>query len=179
MVSVEEHLGLVHHLAKKFQRTHEGFYEYEDLVSAGNLGLCKAAIKFNKTLGFKFSTFAGRFIIGEMKQLVMGDKHNYKRKKGKYERVFIASLNERVAEKETKEKIELIEDFTDEFKDVDLKATFDIFGTEEKEILELYFNHGYTQKEIAEVYKTTQISISRKIRRCLNKLKEAMWCWIN
>ena len=43
--------------------------EYEELVSAGYIGLINAATRFDEALGFRFSTFAVPSIIGEMKRI--------------------------------------------------------------------------------------------------------------
>ncbi len=64
--SAEEHLGLVHACAKRFKG--KGI-EYDDLFQAGCLGLVKAAEKFDKSLGNRFSTYAVPVILGEIKKL--------------------------------------------------------------------------------------------------------------
>lgn len=63
---ISENLGLVHSLANKFRN--RGI-EYDDLYSAGCLGLIKAVDGFNGELGFKFSTYAVPVILGEIKRL--------------------------------------------------------------------------------------------------------------
>lgn len=59
-------MGLVYSCAKKLSG--RGI-EYEELVSAGYIGLINAATRFDETLGFRFSTFAVPSIIGEMKRI--------------------------------------------------------------------------------------------------------------
>ena len=63
---IEENLGLVYSCAKKLSG--RGI-EYEELVSAGYIGLINAATRFDEALGFRFSTFAVPSIIGEMKRI--------------------------------------------------------------------------------------------------------------
>lgn len=63
---VEENLGLVHSLAKKFLG--KGV-DYEDIVSAGCIGLIKAIDNFDETKGFKLSTYAVPAILGEIKRI--------------------------------------------------------------------------------------------------------------
>lgn len=65
-ISVEENLGLVHACCKRFKN--RGI-EYEDLFSAGCLGLVKAAKKFDTSRNLQFSTYAVPVILGEIKQL--------------------------------------------------------------------------------------------------------------
>ena len=52
---IEQNLGLVHACANRFRG--RGI-EYEELYSAGCLGLVKAADGFREELGFAFSTYA-------------------------------------------------------------------------------------------------------------------------
>lgn len=62
----EENLGLVHLCANKFKG--RGI-DYEDLYSAGCLGLLKAVKAFDSNRGVKFSTYAVPVILGEIKRL--------------------------------------------------------------------------------------------------------------
>jgi len=59
-------LGLVHSLAHRLKG--RGI-EYEELYSAGCVGLIKAMEGFDESRGFKFSTYAVPVILGEMKRL--------------------------------------------------------------------------------------------------------------
>lgn len=63
---VAANLGLVHSLAHRM--TGRGI-EYEELYSAGCLGLVKAVEGFDPSRGLKFSTYAVPVILGEMKRL--------------------------------------------------------------------------------------------------------------
>lgn len=65
-VSAEENLGLVHLCANRFRN--RGI-EYEELYSAGCVGLLKAIKVFDETRGVKFSTYAVPVILGEIKRL--------------------------------------------------------------------------------------------------------------
>ncbi len=62
----EEHLGLVHHCANRFRG--RGI-EYDELYSAGCLGLMKAVNGFDPERGVQFSTYAVPVILGELKRL--------------------------------------------------------------------------------------------------------------
>lgn len=63
---IAENLGLVHACANRFRN--RGL-EYDDLFSAGCIGLCKAADGFDENLGFAFSTYAVPAILGEIRRL--------------------------------------------------------------------------------------------------------------
>lgn len=62
----EENLGLVHLCANKFRG--RGI-EYDDLYSAGCIGLLKAVKAFDTERGVKFSTYAVPVILGEIKRM--------------------------------------------------------------------------------------------------------------
>lgn len=62
----EENLGLVHLCANRFRG--RGI-EYDDLYSAGCIGLLKAVRAFDCGRGVKFSTYAVPVILGEIKRL--------------------------------------------------------------------------------------------------------------
>lgn len=63
---IEQNLGLVHLCANRFRG--KGI-EYEDMYSAGCIGLLKAAKAFDESRGVKFSTYAVPVILGEIKRL--------------------------------------------------------------------------------------------------------------
>lgn len=63
---IEENMGLVHLCANRFRN--RGI-EYDDLCSAGSIGLIKAADAFDTERGVKFSTYAVPVILGEIKRL--------------------------------------------------------------------------------------------------------------
>jgi RNA polymerase sigma-B factor len=62
---VAEHLGLVNALARRFAHRGEPL---DDLVQAGSIGLINALERFDPDLGFEFSAYAAKTIIGEMKR---------------------------------------------------------------------------------------------------------------
>lgn len=63
---IEENLRLVHACAHRF--TGKGI-EYDDLYSAGCVGLVKAVDRFDERKGYRLSTYAVPVILGEIKQL--------------------------------------------------------------------------------------------------------------
>ena len=63
---IENNLGLVHSCAGRFKG--RGI-EYDDLYSAGCMGLVKAYDGFDEERGVCFSTYAVPVILGEMKKL--------------------------------------------------------------------------------------------------------------
>ena len=64
--AAEDNLGLVHLCANRFRG--RGI-DYDDLYSAGCIGLLKAVKAFDADRGVKFSTYAVPVILGEIKRL--------------------------------------------------------------------------------------------------------------
>lgn len=63
---ITEHFALVHSIAARFK---DRGIEYDELFSAGCVGLVKAGNNFDPSRGLKFSTYAVPVIMGEIKQL--------------------------------------------------------------------------------------------------------------
>jgi len=62
---IAAHLGLAHQLARRFANRGEA---HDDLVQVASLALVKAVDRFDPEHGVKFSTFAVKCIVGELKR---------------------------------------------------------------------------------------------------------------
>ncbi len=62
---IEENLGLARHLATLFEHRGES---REDLLQVASMALVLAADRFDSSLGYPFSAFAARTIMGELKR---------------------------------------------------------------------------------------------------------------
>src|SRR5947209_3953238 len=60
----QRYLGLVIHIARKFQNRLPSSVDFDDLVGAGNLGLVEAARRFDPAKGASFGAFAKHRIRG-------------------------------------------------------------------------------------------------------------------
>jgi RNA polymerase sigma factor FliA len=63
---VTQHLGLVHHVARQLASRLSTEADFDELVSAGSVGLLQAAESFEAARGLSFSTFAVPRIRGAM-----------------------------------------------------------------------------------------------------------------
>lgn len=61
---LNEHLGLVHHVARQMSRTLAADVDFDELVSSGTMGLMSALESFDLSRGLAFSTFAAPRIRG-------------------------------------------------------------------------------------------------------------------
>ena len=67
---VEQNIGLVKNLAMKYA---SGYYEPEDLMQVGFVGLVKAIDRFDTAFDVMFSTYAVSMILGEIKRFLRDD----------------------------------------------------------------------------------------------------------
>jgi RNA polymerase sigma factor FliA len=61
---LNDHLGLVHHVARQLSKTLAADVDFDELVSCGVIGLMNALEAFDTTRGLAFSTFAAPRIRG-------------------------------------------------------------------------------------------------------------------
>ncbi len=61
---VRRNQNLLHHILKRFAYAHE---PYEDLLQVANLGLIKAAQRYDPRRGVRFSTYATAIVDGELR----------------------------------------------------------------------------------------------------------------
>ncbi len=67
---MEENMGLVRHIARRFL---DRGTEYEDLVQIGSIGMLKAIRSFSVERGTAFSTYAVPLIVGEIRRHLRDD----------------------------------------------------------------------------------------------------------
>ena len=63
---LQEHLGLVHHVARQMSKTLAADVDFDELVSSGSVGLMNALEAFDASRGLAFSTFAAPRIRGSI-----------------------------------------------------------------------------------------------------------------
>jgi RNA polymerase nonessential primary-like sigma factor len=73
---IECNLRLVVKFAKQFARRDIGTLNLLDLVEEGNIGLIKAAKKFDPQLGYRFSTYAAFWIKDSIQMAIMNQRDN-------------------------------------------------------------------------------------------------------
>lgn len=205
---IENNLGLVRSCAKKF--IGRGI-EYEELVSAGTLGLIKAADRFDEQLGYRFSTYAVPVILGEMKMLfreggalkVSRSLKDLSQKAKKISEAYqkehgapiaVSLLAERLGVDTYKAAqamtvsspplslsssdgeggtIDVPVPFGEEpiLERLALSQALEMLSDEEQQLVRLrYFEH-HTQSKVALLLSTTQVQISRKEKKVLQKLR--------
>lgn len=81
---VEKNQGLVRSRASYFYKSHGNDLELEDLVQSGMLGMIRAADKFDASLGYKFTTYAYKWIDKAIRKAINQEGHTIRIPAGKY-----------------------------------------------------------------------------------------------
>ena len=175
----------------------------EDLFAWGIEGLIKAKLKFKKQTKVKFTTYAYYRIKGEIfdgirKEWKHKDPYAYEMKKqaikAKLEGLLDQELNEgKIKDEQGQMGIVrtlglshiLLNSFSNLIGQPDNNETYndtyqvlndkiETLKENEKKLVELFYNQGYKQKEIAKMLDMTESRVSRMHQRVLDKLKTYM-----
>lgn len=207
-IVIEEHLGLVHAFARRFMGRG---VDYDDLYSAGCVGLVKAAKSYDVSRNTAFSTYAVPVITGEMKRLFRDDgtvkvsrrlKEIYMkamRAKESFEAEYLREptlcelsslLNipeeelslalsagspvlSLTTEGERENEFDLpVISFEDELiSRISLKKALSTLSKDDLSLINLRFYRGFTQQKTAEILGMTQVQVSRRERKIMEKLR--------
>ncbi|MEE1282264.1 MAG: sigma-70 family RNA polymerase sigma factor [Acutalibacteraceae bacterium] len=209
---IENNLGLVHSCAVRFKG--KGI-EYDDLYSAGCVGLVKAVDNFEVERGLCFSTYAVPVILGEIRRLFRDggtvkvsrglkelsmkinrvikdfqDKNGYEPTVNQLAEIMQLEPNQ-IAEaiNASSQPLSLTYDNDDGEKQIDipiqppeeklteLMALRQIIGEldfVDREIITLRFFKNKTQSETGKILNMSQVQISRKEKKILEKMREKL-----
>ncbi len=207
---IEKNLGLVHSCAGRFRG--RGI-EYDDLYSAGCMGLIKAYDGFDESRGVCFSTYAVPVILGEIKKLFrdggtvkvsrsikeLGLRVNAARER--HLKLCGSELTVGQLAKELGESPEAIalairasmpamsltpegddgderqmdipvaspeEELSDK---ISLQEVLDSLPEQDQRLIRLRFFGNHTQNDTAKLLGTTQVQISRRERKILQRMR--------
>ena len=155
-------------------------YDKEDLYQIGSIGFIKAVKRFNLNLGYKLSTFAVPYIMGEIKRFLRDDgiikiSRNIKELGIK---IRIDSINSEIFENGNKEKLEQISNKIDEQSKIverlSLENMIKSLDNRDKKIIDLRYFKCKTQSEVAKILGISQVQVSRIERKILDNMKEEM-----
>ena len=209
---IEENVGLVHTCAGRFRGRG---VEYDDLVQAGCVGLCKAADGFDETRGFAFSTYAVPMILGEIRRLFR-DGGSVKVGRSVKERARELVRTQQALEAElgreptvtelsaragldaaetafllgaVQPAVSLTADADAHERQIDvpvpppdaqiddrvaLQNALQTLGADERRLIELRYFRGWTQTKTAEQLGISQVQVSRKEKRILQRMREKL-----
>ena len=211
----EENLGLVHLCANRFRGRG---VEYEELYSAGCVGLLKAVRAFDSSRGVQFSTYAVPVILGEIKR-VFRDGGAIHVSRGLRERAMRLQKLQEVFEQThgrtpTLSELSVLADCTveacaqalcvsqaplsltqqsdgdgeqdgqldipEEAPDrrigdlLSLRQEMEQLAPRDRMLLELRYFRELTQTKTAQILGMTQVQVSRREKKLLSQLREAL-----
>ena len=165
---IEQNLGLVHSCAGRFRG--RGI-EYDDLYSAGCMGLVKAYDGFDESRGVCFSTYAVPVILGEIKKLFR-DGGTVKAIQAAQPAMSLTPENREEGDRQMDIPVESPEE---ELADkIGLAEVLKSLPEEDRLIIQLRFYGGKTQSDTAKLLHTTQVQISRRERKILKVMRDRL-----
>lgn len=181
---LKQYEGIIRKIVNKYKVSS---FDKEDLYQAGLLGLFKAIKNYNEEYNVKLTTFAFKYIIGEVnreyKKLNLYGRVDYNKIRN-YVYLHSTYTPEEIC-KELKISIETFYDavsrvdqvmyLEDDTRDsiIDSKAYIDLELDKDEELLyQYYVVRRLTQSEIAKLLNVSQSTVSRSIKKLKTKIKE-------
>lgn len=175
---VEHNLRLVAHIAKKYN---QGEWDNDDLISIGTIGLIKAVNTFNPNAGSRLVTYASKCIENEILMHLRSEKKKSRE----------VSIYESIGTDKEGNSIHLLDvieadslDFASEFDtNNELKWLYHNMSTvltpEEFDLVKkrygIFGEKALTQRELAKNLGISRSYVSRIEKKCLQKLREALY----
>ncbi|MBQ4571525.1 MAG: sigma-70 family RNA polymerase sigma factor [Bacilli bacterium] len=183
-VLLKQYEGIIRKIVNKYKVSS---FDREDLYQAGLLGLFKAIKNYKEEYNVKLTTYAFKYIIGEVnreyKKLNLYGRVDYNKI-----RSFVYLNNTLTPEEICKELNISIETFYDAMSRVDQvmyleddtrdsiidnKAYIDLELNKDEELLyQYYVVRRFSQTEIAKLLNVSQSTVSRSIKKLKLKIKE-------
>ncbi len=212
---ITEHIPLVHSVASKFRG--RGI-EYDELFSAGLMGLVKAGNRFEPERGLKFSTYAVPVIIGEIKQLFRDSGTVKVSRPLKELSLKICRLRDEMRQNGEEPRLSELADrlgvsceqaalalsaaqpaisltvYDDEENDakqldvavqppqlssvekIALRQSLQRLEAQDRRLIWLRYGEELTQSKTAEILGMTQVQVSRREKKILEKLRAELLC---
>lgn len=174
---IEENNGLIWSVVRRFWYRQ---IEPDDLYQIACIGFIKAVRRFNFDYEVELSTYAVRYIFGEIKKFIRDDgmiKISRQIKEAGF-KVKMESINQYVYEDNNCEKQERItlENSNEEevINKVLISNLLEHLKIRDKKIIELRYFKEKTQTEVAGILGISQVQVSRIERRLLKELKQEL-----
>ena len=123
------------------------YYEFDDLYQVSVIGMMKASQNYDESYNVKFTTYAYKYILSEVIQYV-----NNSNKKLTLLDIYVS-------------------DDSNKFNYLLLEEELNALSKEEQELINYRYFQDKTQSEIAQIFGTNQVKISRNEQKILKKLK--------
>ena len=175
---IEENNGLIWSVVRRFWYRQ---IEPDDLYQIACIGFIKAVRRFDFDYKVELSTYAVRYIFGEIKKFIRDDgiiKISRQIKEAGF-RVKMESINQYIYEDsdcEKQERMTLEKSSNEEevINKVLISSLLEHLKIRDKKIIELRYFKEKTQTEVAGILGISQVQVSRIERRLLRELKQEL-----
>ncbi|MEJ8546612.1 sigma-70 family RNA polymerase sigma factor [Brevibacillus borstelensis] len=150
---VQEHLPFVHFILKKYYPP--AGLDYDDLFQIGCIGLVKAAKKFDPSLGYQFTTYAGGWVENEIRKIIRSQRAT--------KRTGDVFSMDWAGDEEEGSLADLLANYDSVEGEVEAKWLFSELIRQEPAITVLALQ-GYNQTEIGRKLGISQVHVSRKMQ---------------
>lgn len=163
---VEENHNLIYSFLK---HRNLSLNSIEDWYGTAAIGLCKAAMLYDESRGFKFSTLA--YVCME-REVISVKRREYKNMQA------AISLDDKVITKDGSCPLsEVIPSPNDNFMSVYvndvIEKAFENMSTRDKSVVDMVMNHNMTQKRIADNFGMSRQSINNIYRKFIANIRES------
>lgn len=166
---------IIHNLKLVFYRVYKTYstlpIDNEELISIGIIGLIKAVDTFDIDKNNQFTSYAFKCIDNEILYFLRGEK-KHKRPISLDEYISLGNL--KVGDFIYDEE-DLVSNYEEKETLSEVRKLISSLPEEDKVLYNLYFNKGFSQKEISSILDMSESNISRRIKKILIKLENRMY----
>lgn len=161
---------LVYHTYSRHFNSAKNLPYKEDILQEGLFRLWKACKLYNPEKNIQFSTFAVTLIYNGMLEFVSRKLEKHTNNISLEE---IITVNKDGKPCSLQNKLTIKDDYNDIELRIILRDCFEKLSKEDQKIV-LLFWQGYTQREIAVRVGLTQVSVSRRLKKFINKVRKEL-----
>lgn len=162
---LNKYMAHILYLSKPYMK----YYEYEDLIQIGSMALWEAYEKYDISREIGFGYYAKIFIRNELSHFIR-DQYKHKIKWESYNKTFNLGGKDIEISETLESEYNGIQEIESE---IYVEYLLDNLDEEQRKVVELK-TKGYTQKDIAKVFNSNQVWVSRRIATSRKKLLEVV-----
>ena len=169
---IKENEWLIYEFVKRYSSK----YNTDDLYQAGSIGLIKAYKKYKENSSVKFSTYAYKYVLGEIVKCISDDRNIKVSEISNFmeidEKTLLNIIESITFTKSIEDDYNYGNDNRDEIDDkILIQNELESLNDFDKSLIQYRYFDGFSQSETAEVLGVSQVKVSRCEKLILNKMK--------
>ena len=169
--AILQDLDLVNNIARRFQRRLPPCVTFDDLASAGMVGLIQAVDRFDRTRGLKFKTYAQHRIWGAMQDFLR-DEDPLSRTERRRVRESTAGLSPTTVSLDEIQLHRLAAPAQPAFSTrLDVRAARECLSPRENRVIAFLYDFDWQSREVAAELRVNESRISQIKQRAIAKLR--------